>query len=104
MASRYTKKGETVKKVASELPFNAEAEKVVLGSAMIKKDYCLDMLNSLEEDDFFLGKHQVIPPDSDHRSKTQNWCASTPRLFVCNAVSARGFPECDERPDHDHRP
>ena len=58
--ANYPKKGDNVKKAASELPYNSEAEKVVLGSAMIKKDYCLDMLNSLEEDDFFLGKHQVI--------------------------------------------
>ena len=57
---RYTKQGETVKKATNELPFNADAEKVVLGSAMIKKDYCLDVLNSLEEQDFFLGKHQAI--------------------------------------------
>ena len=48
------------KKLTPELPFNAEAEKVVLGSAMLKKDYCLDVLNSLEENDFFLGKHQSI--------------------------------------------
>ena len=50
----------TNKKVAAELPFNADAERVVLGSAMIKKDYCLEVLNSLEEEDFFLGKHQLI--------------------------------------------
>ena len=48
------------KKVAPELPYNAEAEKVVLGSAMLKKDYCLDVLNSLDQNDFFLGKHQSI--------------------------------------------
>ena len=48
------------KKAAPELPFNQEAEKVVLGSAMLKKDYCLDVLNSLEQTDFFLAKHQVI--------------------------------------------
>ena len=56
--ANYSKK--TVKKVATELPFNEEAEKVVLGSAMLKQDYCLDVLNSLEESDFFLGKHQLI--------------------------------------------
>ena len=48
------------KKVATELPYNADAERVVLGSAMLKKDYCLDILTSLEEEDFFLGKHQLI--------------------------------------------
>lgn len=48
------------KRVAPELPYNAEAEKVVLGSAMLKKDYCLDVLTSLEQSDFFLGKHQIM--------------------------------------------
>ena len=48
-----------VKKVSSELPYNEDAEKVVLGSAMLTKDYCLEVL-SLEEDDFFIGKHQII--------------------------------------------
>lgn len=49
-----------VKKAARDLPYSEEAEKIVLGSAMIKKDYCLDVLNSLEQTDFFLGKHQSI--------------------------------------------
>ena len=49
-----------VKKVSSELPFNEDAERVVLGSAMLKKDYCLEVLTNLEEDDFFVGKHQLI--------------------------------------------
>ena len=48
------------KKVASDLPFNADAERVVLGSAMLSKDYCLNILSSLEEEDFYLGKHQLI--------------------------------------------
>ncbi len=48
------------KKVATELPYNLDAERVVLGSAMLKKDYCLDVLTSLEEEDFFAGKHQII--------------------------------------------
>ena len=48
------------KKVAPELPFNAEAEKVVLGSAMLKKDYCLNIVSSLEQNDFYLGKHQIM--------------------------------------------
>lgn len=48
------------KKTAPDLPYSEEAERIVLGSAMLKKDYCLDVLNSLEESDFFLGKHQSI--------------------------------------------
>lgn len=50
----------TNKKVATELPYNADAERVVLGAAMLSKDYCLDILNSLEEEDFFIGKHQTM--------------------------------------------
>lgn len=60
MAENNTYKKKTVKKASKELPFNQEAEKVVLGSAMLTKDYCLDVVNSLEEKDFFLGKHQLI--------------------------------------------
>lgn len=48
------------KKVATELPYNADAERVVLGSAMLSKDYCLNIISSLEEEDFYLGKHQLI--------------------------------------------
>ena len=48
------------KKVATELPFNADAERVVLGMAMLSEDYCLDITTSLDEDDFYLGKHQLI--------------------------------------------
>ncbi len=50
----------STKKVATELPYNADAEKMVLGSAMLTKDYCLDVLTSLEESDFYLGRHQLI--------------------------------------------
>ena len=57
MAGPYKK---PVKKAVTELPFNEEAEKVVLGSAMLKQDYCLDVLNSLDETDFYSGKHQLI--------------------------------------------
>ena len=55
-----TTRKSTNKKVANELPYNEAAERVVLGSAMLKKDYCLDILTNLEEEDFFLGKHQII--------------------------------------------
>ena len=48
------------KKVTTELPYNEDAERVVLGCAMLSKDYCLDILTSLEEEDFFFGKHQLI--------------------------------------------
>ena len=55
-----TTRKSVTKKVATELPYNEAAERVVLGSAMLKKDYCLDVLTSLEEEDFFVGKHQII--------------------------------------------
>ncbi|MBO6280464.1 MAG: replicative DNA helicase [Bacilli bacterium] len=48
------------KKVTTELPYNLDAERVVLGCAMLNKDYCLDILNTLEEEDFFAGKHQIM--------------------------------------------
>lgn len=50
----------TPKTAVNELPYNLDAERVVLGSAMLTKDYCLEVLNSLEEEDFFAGKHQII--------------------------------------------
>ncbi len=57
MAQRKT----TNKKIATELPYNEDAERVVLGCAMLSKDYCLDIINApLEEEDFFVGKHQTI--------------------------------------------
>ena len=49
-----------VKKATKDLPFNETAEKVVLGSAMLRKDYLNEVINSLEVEDFFLGKHQSI--------------------------------------------
>ena len=60
MPDPQTKNQKPKKKTTKELPFNEEAEKVVLGSAMIKQDYCLDVINSFEEEDFFLLKHRII--------------------------------------------
>lgn len=51
---------QTNKKVVTELPYNIDAERVVLGCAMLSKDYCLEILTSLEEEDFFVGKHQIM--------------------------------------------
>ena len=47
-------------KSANELPSNIEAEKAVLGSALISGDAALNVLASLDEEDFYLGKHQLI--------------------------------------------
>ncbi|MCR4880238.1 MAG: replicative DNA helicase [Bacilli bacterium] len=47
-------------KSANELPHNIDAEKAVLGSALISNDAALSVLASLDEEDFYLGKHQLI--------------------------------------------
>lgn len=48
------------KKVASTLPYNADAERMVLGAALISKEAFYDVIASLKEDDFYEGRHQVI--------------------------------------------
>lgn len=58
MAERKTK--QVTKQASSDLPYNLEAEKVVLGSAMLKKSFMLDIISTLEESDFYAGKHQLI--------------------------------------------
>lgn len=47
-------------KSGNDLPFNLDAEKAVLGSALISGEACLNVLASLEETDFYLGKHRLI--------------------------------------------
>ena len=49
-----------VKKSASDLPYNSQAEKAVLGSALISSDGLYSILSSLEENDFFEGRHRLI--------------------------------------------
>ena len=53
-------KKKQVKKALSYLPYNLEAEKAVLGSAFLSKDALFNVLSSLDEEDFYLGKHQII--------------------------------------------
>lgn len=48
------------KKASSYLPYNLEAEKAVLGSAFLSHDALLSVVSSLDENDFYLGKHQII--------------------------------------------
>ena len=43
-----------------ELPYNEQAEQAVLGSALQSRECMFNVLSTLEEDDFFLGKHQLI--------------------------------------------
>ena len=55
-----TKNEKKVKKATNYLPYNADAEKAVLGSALLSKDALYNVLSSLEEIDFYVGKHQII--------------------------------------------
>ena len=48
------------KKVTNDLPHNIDAEKAVIGAAFLTKDALLDVINSVDEDDFYEGKHQLI--------------------------------------------
>ena len=48
------------KVAASDLPHNSSAEQAVLGSALLSKDALISVLSSLNEDDFYEGKHQLI--------------------------------------------
>ena len=54
------KRSKETKKALSYLPHNINAEKAVLGSALISKDALFNVLSSLDENDFYLGKHQII--------------------------------------------
>ena len=48
------------KKAKSDLPYNEHAEQAVLGSALLSQDALYNVLSSLQEEDFYLGKHQLI--------------------------------------------
>ena len=50
----------TVKKLASDLPYNSDAERVVLGSALISNDALWKVMSGLTMDSFFEGRHQVL--------------------------------------------
>ena len=47
-------------KALRELPYNEQAEQAVLGSALLSRECLFNVFSSLNEDDFFLGKHQLI--------------------------------------------
>ena len=47
-------------KSPNELPYNEQAEQAVLGSALLSKECLYNVFSSLNEEDFFLGKHQLI--------------------------------------------
>ena len=48
------------KRAKTDLPYNSSAEQAVLGSALLNKDALYTVLSSLQEDDFFEGRHQLI--------------------------------------------
>ena len=50
----------TTKKVRTDLPHNSDAEKAVLGSALLSKEALYSVLSALEEQDFYEGKHQIL--------------------------------------------
>lgn len=48
------------KKIRTDLPHNTDAEKAVLGSAFLSKEALYSVLSSLDESDFYEGKHQIL--------------------------------------------
>ena len=44
----------------NDLPCNQDAERVVLGSMLLSKDALYKVLSVLTEEDFYVGKHQLI--------------------------------------------
>ena len=49
-----------VSKNSRELPYNAQAEQAVLGSALLSRECLYTVFSRLNEEDFFLGRHQLI--------------------------------------------
>ena len=47
-------------KAPRDLPYNEQAEQAVLGSALLSRECLFTVFSSLNEDDFYLGKHQLI--------------------------------------------
>ena len=48
------------KKLFSDLPFNEDAEKAVLGSALLSNEALYSILASLQEEDFYVIKHRIL--------------------------------------------
>ena len=72
----------TTKKVRNDLPHNSDAERAVLGSALLSKEALYSVLSALEEQDFYEGKHQIL-----YRVLTVK--TSTAIFLVCKAVRTR---------------
>ena len=58
MAARSN--NQKVKRNAGDLPHNGDAERAVLGSAILAASATLNVISSLNEDDFYEGRHQII--------------------------------------------
>lgn len=56
----YSRQQQKPKTAKSDLPYNEQAEQACLGSALLSKDAMYSVLSSLNEDDFFEGRHQLI--------------------------------------------
>ena len=49
-----------IKKATSSQPHNSDAERAVLGSAILSSSAATEIVSSLREDDFYEGRHQII--------------------------------------------
>ena len=49
-----------IAKKPHELPYNEQAEQAVLGSALLSRECLYTVFSRLNEEDFFLGRHQLI--------------------------------------------
>ena len=47
-------------KALRDLPYNEQAEQAVLGSALLSRECLFNVFSQLNEEDFYLGKHQLI--------------------------------------------
>ena len=56
----YNEPKKVNKKAKTDLPYNENAEKAVLGSALLSNDALNTVVSSLTEGDFFEGRHQLI--------------------------------------------
>ena len=50
----------SIAKKPRELPYNEQAEQAVLGSALLSRECLYTVFSRLNEEDFFLGKHQLL--------------------------------------------
>ena len=56
----YSRQQTKPKTAKTDLPYNEQAEQACLGSALLSKDAMYSVLSSLQESDFFEGRHQLI--------------------------------------------